>query len=100
MCKWIKRIMHHNSNQRLQKLERGYAIMSKEIEDLKHSVELIKKAVGEAVGEIHSLADQLAAASANAEDKAAIEAIASDLTNVAESLHTAVYPPSSHVPLE
>ena len=85
---------------RLRKLERKTEEMSKELEDLKASVNLVNKAVAEAVDEIKSLADQLASIANKPNPEAAdIEAIAADLTKTAESLHGAVYPPSSHVPL-
>jgi len=98
MCKWIMSMF--NNHTRLRKLERKVDQMSQELEDLKASVALVHKAVGEAVDEIKSLAEQLSVVANRPNPEAAdIEAIAADLTKTAESLHGAVYPPSSHVPL-
>jgi chromosome segregation ATPase len=91
---------HHEINRRLSILEKKVSHMSHELEALKASVELVHKAVGEAVGEIKSLADQLAAVAAQPNPESAdIEAIAADLKTTAENLHGAVYPPSANVPL-
>ena len=98
MFVWINHMF--NNRTRLNKLERKVEHMSQELDDLKHSVDLIKKAVGEAVGEIQDLAKQLAdVANKPNPEKADIEAVAADLTKAAETLHGAVYPPSSHVTL-
>jgi multidrug resistance efflux pump len=91
---------HHNNDRRLSLLEQKVLHMSQELDDLKASVALINKAVGEAVGEIKSLADQLAAVANKPNPEAAdFESIAAELKTTAENLHSAVYPPSSHVPL-
>ena len=92
--------MSEHINDRLTHLERKVHNMSKELDDLKASVELLNKAVGEAVGEIKSLADQLSAAANKPNPEAAeIESIAANLKDSANKLHVAVYPPSSNVPL-
>ena len=75
--------------------------MSDELEALKGSVALVHKAVEEAVGEISDLSKQLSEIANKPNPEAAeFQAIANDLKATAETLHGAVYPPSSHVPLE
>lgn len=102
MFQWlINMTSNRDILKRLSHLEGKVYHMSKELEDVKASVALVHKAVEEAVGEIKSLADQLAAVANKPNPEAAeFEAIAVDLNTTAEKLHGAVYPPSSHVPLE
>ena len=102
MCKWLRNMFSLvKISRRLTHLERKVKKMSVELEALKESVALVHKAVEEAVTEIHDLADQLAAAANKPNPEAAdITAIAADLKTTAENLHGAVFPPSSHVPLE
>ena len=101
MCEWYRKMFRISKDQRLFQLERKVERMSHELEEVKASVALIRKAVSEAVDEIHSLSDQLAAAASKPNPEAAdFETIAADLKTTAETLHGAVYPPSSHVALE
>lgn len=90
-----------NFQKRLFILERKVDKMSQELEEVRASVALIHKAVGEGVEEIRALAEQLALIANRPNPEAAeFQAIAADLRSAAETLHSAVYPPSSHVPLE
>ena len=68
--------------------------MAEDIDELKVSVASLKTAVGEAVGEIHSLADQLAAHETASPE---VKALAAEIKAQADVLHAAVYPPSASV---
>lgn len=102
MFKWIRDMFGLvKLTRRLLHLERKVNKMSEELEVLKEAVALVNKAVEEAVNEIHDLADQLRECATKPHpDADDIEALAANLKSTAERLHSAVYPPSSHVPLE
>lgn len=99
MFQWLRYIFLDDL--RIINLEGKVAQMSLELEALKESVALVNKAVEEAVGEIKDLAEQLRVCSTKPHpDADEIETLAANLRTTAERLHGAVYPPSSHVPLE
>jgi hypothetical protein len=66
--------------------------MSTEIDALKASVTILETSVSDAVAEIHSLADQITALSG---DNAELATLAAAIKSQADTLHLAVYPPSS-----
>jgi len=68
--------------------------MQKEIDALAVAVDDLKVKVGEAITEIHSLADQLAE---HAGEDAKVADLTAKIKEQADVLHVAVFPPSAAV---
>lgn len=78
------RIIH-----RINQLERT---MTKQFDDIKAALDILRNAVAEVEGELTELA---AAVTAGKDDPEAMEAVAGDITALAARLHDAYSPPSA-----
>lgn len=81
MCKFFRNL------RRLSKMQQELDALTVAVNDLKVNV-------GEAIGEIHSLADQLAA---HAGEDAKVVDLTNQIKAQADVLHVAVFPPSAAV---